>query len=54
MSAFAVVNPRSGNGRAGREWKGIARALSEVYPRMAVGFSERRGDVTALVRQALA
>ena len=54
MSAFVVVNPRSGNGRTGREWKGIARALSEVYPRMAVGFSERRGDVTALVRQALA
>ena len=54
MSAFAVVNPRSGNGRTGREWKGIARALSEVYPRLAVGFSERRGDVTTLVRQALA
>ena len=53
MSAFAVVNPRSGNGRTGREWKEIARALEQVYPRLAVGFSTRRGDVTALVRQAL-
>jgi len=53
MSAYAVVNPRSGNGRTGREWKTIARALGEVYPRLAVGFSERRGDVTRLVRQAL-
>ena len=53
MSAFAVVNPRSGNGRTGRDWKEIARALGDVYPRLAVGFSTRRGDVTALVRQAL-
>jgi diacylglycerol kinase (ATP) len=53
MSAFAAVNPRSGNGRTGREWKQIARALGEVYPRLDVGFSERRGDITRLVRQAL-
>jgi len=53
MSAFAIVNPRSGNGRTGREWKEIARALGEVYPSLSVGFSEGRGDVTAKVRQAL-
>ena len=53
MSAFAVVNPRSGNGRTGRDWKQIARSLGEVYPRLDVGFSTGRGDVTNLVRQAL-
>ncbi len=53
MSAFAVVNPRSGNGRTGREWKAIERALGAVYPSLAVAFSERRGDVTRKVRRAL-
>ncbi|MEJ0025235.1 MAG: diacylglycerol kinase family protein [Rhizomicrobium sp.] len=53
MSAFAVVNPRSANGRTGREWEAIARALRQVYPSLSVGFSEGRGDVTRLVRQAL-
>ncbi len=53
MSAFAVVNPRSGNGRTGREWKTIERALGAVYPRLAVAFSEGRGDVTRKVRRAL-
>src|SRR6201999_4538017 len=27
MSAFVVVNPRSGNGRTGREWNATARKL---------------------------
>ena len=53
MSAFAAVNPRSGNGWTGREWKAIEAALRSVYPRLTVGFSTRRGDITDLVRQAL-
>ncbi|HWD28213.1 MAG TPA: diacylglycerol kinase family protein [Rhizomicrobium sp.] len=53
MSAFVVVNPRSGNGRTARDWKNIERKLSDVYPSMTVAFSEKRGDVTALARAAL-
>ncbi len=53
MTAFVVVNPRSGNGRTGRDWKQIERSLSVVYPHMAVAFTQKRGDATALVRSAL-
>ena len=53
MSACAVVNPRSGNGRTAREWKQTERALRAVYPQLTVRFSQRRGDITALARQAL-
>ncbi len=53
MTAFVVVNPRSGNGRTGREWKQIERSLLTVYPRMAVAFTQKRGQATALVRAAL-
>ncbi len=53
MTAFVVVNPRSGSGRTAQEWKQTARALEEVYPKMAVAFTARRGDATALVRDAL-
>ena len=53
MSAFVVVNPRSGNGRTGREWKTTERALGAVYPHMAVAFTQKRGEATELVREAL-
>jgi diacylglycerol kinase (ATP) len=53
MTAFVVVNPRSGSGRTGREWKDIARRLAEVYPHMSVAFTRGRGQATALVRAAL-
>ncbi|MBS0472533.1 MAG: diacylglycerol kinase family lipid kinase [Proteobacteria bacterium] len=53
MTAFVVVNPRSGNGRTGREWRSIARDLESVYPHMEVAFTEARGDATALARNAL-
>jgi diacylglycerol kinase (ATP) len=53
MSAFIVVNPRSANGRTGREWKSIERALGTVYPAMSVGFTKKRGEAAALVRYAL-
>ena len=53
MSAFVVVNPRSGNGRTGRDWKAIERALSAIYPSMSVGFTRQRGEAAQLVRYAL-
>ncbi|MBL6852514.1 MAG: diacylglycerol kinase family lipid kinase [Alphaproteobacteria bacterium] len=53
MSAFVVVNPRSGNGRTGREWKAISRRLASVYPQMSVGFTTGRGQAMSLVRGAL-
>ena len=53
MSAFVVVNPRSANGRTGRDWKNIERALSSIYPAMSVGFTRKQGEATALVRYAL-
>lgn len=53
MSAFVVVNPRSGGGRTRREWPQIEAALRAVYPNMEVAFTKRRGEATALVRTAL-
>lgn len=53
MSAFVVVNPRSANGRTGREWPGIERALFGVYPRLTAAFTRTRGEAMALVRHAL-
>jgi YegS/Rv2252/BmrU family lipid kinase len=53
MSAFVVVNPRSGSGRTVREWKSTAEALEAIYPQMEVAFTERRGQATQLVRNAL-
>ena len=53
MSAFVVVNPRSGGGRTGREWCNIAKALGEVYPQLNVAMTRARGEAASLVRQAL-
>jgi YegS/Rv2252/BmrU family lipid kinase len=53
MTAFVVVNPHSGNGRTGRNWKAIEHALNSVYPAMSVGFTSKQGEATALVRFAL-
>lgn len=53
MSAFAVVNPRSGGGRTARDWPKIERALHDVYPGLHVAFTTERGDATSLVRRAL-
>ena len=53
MTAFVVVNPRSGNGRTERDWKQIERSLSVVYPHMTVAFTQKRAEATALVRAAL-
>ena len=53
MSAFVVVNPRSGNGRTAREWRAIERALGETYPHMSVAFTRARREATELTRNAL-
>jgi YegS/Rv2252/BmrU family lipid kinase len=54
MTAFVVVNPRSGNGRTRREWKVLSRAMQATFPGFEPVFTRQRGDATALVRQALA
>jgi len=53
MSAFVVVNPRSANGRTGREWRAIEAALGPAYPHMSVAFTRARREATQLVRNAL-
>jgi len=53
MSAFVVVNPRSANGRTGREWRAIETALGRAYPHMSVAFTRARREATQLVRNAL-
>jgi YegS/Rv2252/BmrU family lipid kinase len=53
VTAFVVVNPRSGGGRTGREWPKIERALHAAFPHMAHAMTKKSGDATALVRHAL-
>jgi len=53
MSAFVIVNPRSGNGRTAREWPAIEKALRTVYPDFSVKRTRRRGEATGCVRNAL-
>ena len=54
MSAFVVVNPRSGGGRTAREWPQIERALRDIHPGMQIAMTGARGEATLLVRAALA
>ena len=53
MSTFVVVNPRSSNGRTGREWRTLEPILSSIYPNMEVAFTRGRDHATALVSAAL-
>jgi len=53
MSAFAVVNPRSGNGRTARERPNIERALHAIYPLLMVAHTQRGADAIGLVRNAI-
>lgn len=53
MSAFVVVNPRSGSGRTAQQWKTTERALETIFPHMTVAFTKGRGDAIQLVRTAL-
>ena len=53
MTAFVVVNPRSGGGRTRRDWRAIERKLGAAFPQMEVVMTRKRGDATARVREAL-
>lgn len=53
MSAYVVVNLRSGGGRTAREWPNIERALRDAYPGLATAMTGAKGDAAALVRAAL-
>jgi diacylglycerol kinase (ATP) len=53
VTAFVVVNPKSANGRTGRDWPKIKTALESVFPLMTVAHSHARGEITRLVRAAL-
>jgi diacylglycerol kinase (ATP) len=53
MTGFAVVNPRSANGRTRRDWPMIEAALRSVYPELEIAFTRKRGEATELVRAAL-
>jgi diacylglycerol kinase (ATP) len=53
MRTFAVVNPRSGNGRTGRMRKEIEAKLAEVCGSITVGVTRGPMDAAALTSQAL-
>jgi YegS/Rv2252/BmrU family lipid kinase len=53
MSAFIVVNPRSGGGRTERLWPEIHSGLKTIYPQMRVAMTGARGEAATLVREAL-
>jgi YegS/Rv2252/BmrU family lipid kinase len=53
MTAFVVVNPRSGGGRTKSEWPRIEKALAGDFPQMDVAFTNARGEATRLVRSAI-
>jgi YegS/Rv2252/BmrU family lipid kinase len=53
VTALAVVNPRSAGGRTRRDWPLIEAALGDVYPDLQIAMTQKRGDATELVREAL-
>lgn len=48
-----IVNPRAGNGRAGRHWARYQAALTEVLPRHEVYRTRRPGEATELAAAAV-
>lgn len=53
MKTVTVVNPNSSNGRTGREWADIRDALGRTIGDFSERFTERPGDATRIVREAL-
>jgi len=53
MTAFAVINPRSGGGRTAAQMGAIGAALKESLGDVIVGSTRGPGDATRLVRRAL-
>src|SRR5690606_7047964 len=48
-----VVNPRSANGRTGRDWPGIEGRVRDAYAPETVLHTEYAGHATVLVRELL-
>lgn len=53
MKTAAIVNPRSGNGKTGRNWPRIAEALAARLGPVETRFTESAGHGIALARQLL-
>jgi len=53
MTAFVVVNPRSGGGRTKSDWPKIEKTLQTTFLQMDVVFTRARGEATKLVRAAI-
>jgi YegS/Rv2252/BmrU family lipid kinase len=53
MRTFAVLNPRSGNGRTGRQHREIAAKLAQVTSPLTVATTSGPMDAAALTAQAL-
>jgi YegS/Rv2252/BmrU family lipid kinase len=53
MTAFAVVNPRAGGGRTGRDWPRIGAALESVFPLLTAVETSEPGEAARLARAAL-
>lgn len=53
MRTFAVINPRSGNGRTGRMQKEITSKLADVCGSLTTGLTRGPMDAAALTTQAL-
>ncbi len=53
METLAIVNPRSSNGRTGKQWQSIRRELLGIVGLCQEVHTEGRGHATELARQAL-
>ena len=53
MTAFVVVNPAAGHGRAKKTWPAIRGEMENAFPDLAIAESQGRGHTSQLVRQAL-
>jgi len=54
MKTFVVVNPAAAGGRAGKQWPKIAKDLGSAIGAFDSALSTRPGEVTSLVREAVA
>jgi YegS/Rv2252/BmrU family lipid kinase len=52
-SHLLIVNPRSGGGAAGRQWRQTERRLRAILPPFDAAFTESPGDATRLAAEAV-
>jgi diacylglycerol kinase (ATP) len=52
-SHLLIVNPRSGGGAAGRQWRQTERRLRAILPPFDAAFTESPGDATRLAGEAV-